>query len=173
MQNSRNKVYQSVDNKKKDSGMCIPESIQNSEYYHLEYCAGIMGGCSRRNLNAGIYNLHWRYQFILFLLYMLPQSQVIFHRITWLFFISNSLPYKQSCWLCFKVLNMTKWCSVSDSIAPQNLLLVLLHLLRVHRAIHHPLLYAHLLLHAQDISKQRPTCKTSRIPAKMQTHTQD
>lgn len=141
-------------------------------YYH-EYCTGIMAVCSRRSLNVGIYNLHWRYQFILFLHYVLPQSQVIFRRITWLFFIGNSLQYKQSCWLCFRLFNVKKWCSVSDSIAPQNLLLVLLHLLRVHRAIHHPLLYAHLLLHAQGISKQRPTCKTSRISAKMQTHTQD
>lgn len=108
-----------------------------------------MDGCSRRNLNVGIYNLHWRYQFILFLLYVLPQSQVIFrrifHSIAGFFFIGNSLQNKQSCWLCFRVFNVKKWCSVSDSIAPQNLLLVLLHLLRVHRAIHHPLLYAHLL----------------------------
>lgn len=104
------------------------------------------------------------YQFLLFLLYVLAQSQVIFRRITRLYFIDNSLQSKQSCWLCFRVFNVKKRCSVSDSIAPQNLLLVLLHLLRGHRAIHHAVLYAHLLLHAEDIKKQRQTSKTSRIP---------
>lgn len=151
--------------------MCTKYILIGKHYCH-EYCPWIMGGCSRRNLNTGIYNLRWIYQFLLFLLYALAQSQVIFRRITRLYFIDNSLQYKQSCWLYFRVFNVKERCSRSDSIAPQNLLLVLLHLLRGHRAIHHAPLYAHLLLHAEDIRKQRQTSKTSRIPAKMQTHTQ-